>query len=100
MTLNQLANKNLVWIAGGTVAGMTAGAMIQGKINNAYAREIAGGSMFIAGSLMIAKGNTTIKKLGSGFGSAGLSLLGTGVYNRVAGETSLPNFSQGEVLQA
>ena len=100
MTINQLANKNLIWVAGGTVVGMTAGAMLQGKIENDYAREIAGGGMFVAGSLMIAKGNATIKKLGSGVGSAGLSLLGTGVYNRVAGQTGLPNFTQGEILQA
>lgn len=93
MNFGQLANKNLVWVAGGTILGMTGAAMLQGKINNSYAKEIAGGALFAGGSLMIAKGDAQIKKLGTGVGSAGLSLVGTSVYNRVAGQTGMPSFS-------
>jgi len=100
MNVKQFANKNLVWIAGGTVAGMVGAGMLQGKLNNNYAKEIAGGSMFVVGSLMIAKGDTQVKKVGTGVGSAGLSLVGTGVYNRIASRSGMPDFSNENVSLA
>jgi len=98
MTLNQLANRNLIWVAGGTIAGMVGAGFVEGKLNNQYSREIAGGILFAGGSLMIAKGSTEVKKLGTGLGSAGLSLAGTSIYNRVAGQTGMSNLSEGDTI--
>jgi hypothetical protein len=87
MTAKDLFKTSLLWIGAGSVTGMVAGAMLNDNIADKvpYSKEITGGALTVAGSVMMAKGSKNVKRIGTGVGSAGVSLLGTSLYNRVAG---------------
>lgn len=88
--MNKFFNKKLLYVAGGTMVGMTLGGLgikyLTGRVP--YTKELVGLGLFGGGSFVVAQSNkVNIKRLATGVSATGGTIAGASLYKRAVGKS-------------
>jgi len=99
--MSKLFNKKMLYVAGGTLAGMTLGGlgikMLEGRVP--YTKEMVGIGLFSGGSFLVAQSsNVNLKRVATGVSATGGTIAGASLYKRVMGKSFPALENSGETI--
>lgn len=93
MAQTQLFDQDLITVGLGSLVAIIGGGMVANSLRNTpvgnWSKEITGAGLLIGGSMLVSQGDDNMKNLGTGIGSAGVTIAGQSIYQRFTGGQQL-----------